>query len=63
MSVMYAVKVAGPRHDAADVYWREPFEKRRALFETLGEARRLAEREGGYVVEVKLRARPGGGRR
>lgn len=31
MSVMYAVKVAGPRHDAPDVYWKEPLEKRRAL--------------------------------
>lgn len=51
--LLYAVKVSGPRHDSPDVYWKNPGEKRRAILDSRAEALELAEREGGYIVEVR----------
>ena len=50
---MYAVKISGPKFGSVDVYWNHPGGKRRAVFDSKAEAKELAEREGGYVVEVR----------
>jgi hypothetical protein len=56
--LLFAVKVAGPTHASADIYFRNPGSRRRALLDSRAEAVELAEREGGYVVEVRISRKP-----
>lgn len=56
-TMMYAVKMAGPQPDGADVYFKNPRCTKRCLLDSHADAVELAEREGGYVVEVKVPTR------
>lgn len=49
----FAVKQAGPTSKSADVYFKNPGAKKRWVTDSKAEATELAEREGGYVVEVR----------
>lgn len=50
-SLMFAVKMSS--RDGG-VYWAHPGSTKRALFDSAAEARELAEREGGHIVEMRV---------